>query len=369
MSLVPHNDGVSASLPDPSVTAATSVPAGTVHANAGPAAGTVPDGATGPAAAPPSSSRPDAGGRGKGRRPRSEGSVGLAFGLAAYGIWGILPLYFATLDPAGPLEIVANRIVWSLLFCVLLMTAMRSWRPFLAAMRNRRILGILSLAALLIAINWFTYTVAVLSERTVEASLGYFINPLVSVLLGVLLLKEKLRRAQWAALIVAFVAVLVLAFGYGNVPWLSLVLALSFGFYGLVKKNVGTRVDAVSSLSVETLVLTPVSAVIMGALMVQGQATLLDNGPGHFWLMAAGGLITALPLLFFGAAARRLPLSTVGLLQYLAPLLQFITALLVFHEPMPPERWAGFALVWLSLVILTADMVVAYRKAPRPVAA
>jgi chloramphenicol-sensitive protein RarD len=363
MSLVPHNDGVSASLPDPSVTAAAAAPAANVGAEAGPAAD------TGPATERPSASQPAAVSRRKGRRPRSEDSVGLAFGLAAYGIWGILPLYFATLDPAGPLEIVANRIVWSLLFCVLLMTAMRSWRPFLAAMRNGRILGILSLAALLIAINWFTYTVAVLSERTVEASLGYFINPLVSVLLGVLLLKEKLRRAQWAALIVAFIAVLVLAFGYGNVPWLSLVLALSFGFYGLVKKNVGARVDAVSSLSVETLVLTPVSIAIMGVLMVQGQATLTDNGPGHFWLMAAGGLITALPLLFFGAAARRLPLSTVGLLQYLAPLLQFITALLVFHEPMPPERWAGFALVWLSLVILTADMVVAYRKAPRPAAA
>ena len=363
MSLVPHNDGVRASLPDPSVTAAAAAPAANVGAEAGPAAD------TGPATERPSASQPAAASRRKGRRPRSEDSVGLAFGLAAYGIWGVLPLYFATLEPAGPLEIVANRIVWSLLFCVLLITAMRSWRPFLAAMRNGRILGILSLAALLIAINWFTYTVAVLSERTVEASLGYFINPLVSVLLGVLLLKEKLRRAQWAALIVAFIAVLVLAFGYGNVPWLSLVLALSFGFYGLVKKNVGAKVDAVSSLSVETLVLTPLSIAIMGVLMVQGQATLTDNGAGHFWLMAAGGLITALPLLFFGAAARRLPLSTVGLLQYLAPLLQFITALLVFHEPMPPERWAGFALVWLSLVILTADMVVAYRKAPRPAAA
>ncbi|EMY32215.1 integral membrane protein (rarD protein) [Arthrobacter crystallopoietes BAB-32] len=340
MGVVPNNDGVSASLPDvqPPAVATEATASGT-----------------------------GAQGR-RGRRPRSENSAGLAFGLAAYGIWGILPLYFAVLDPAGPLEIVANRIVWSLLFCLLLMTAMRSWRPFLAAMRSGRILGVLTLAAALIAVNWFTYTVAVLSERTVEASLGYFINPLVSVLLGVLLLKERLRPAQWAALGVAFAAVLVLAFGYGNVPWLSLVLALSFGFYGLVKKNVGSKVDAVSSLSVETLVLTPLSIAIMAVLMVQGQATLTDHGAGHFWLMAAGGLITALPLLFFGAAARRLPLSTVGMLQYLAPLLQFITALAVFHEPMPPERWAGFALVWLSLAILTADMVLAYRKAPRPAA-
>ncbi|WP_264668734.1 EamA family transporter RarD [Arthrobacter sp. VKM Ac-2550] len=305
----------------------------------------------------------------KGRKPRSEHSTGLLFGLAAYGLWGILPLYFAILEPAGPLEIVANRVVWSLLFCVLLMTAMRSWRPFKAALTDKRTLGTLSLAAALIAVNWLTYTVAVLSERTVEASLGYFINPLISVLLGVLILKERLRRTQWVALAVAFIAVLVLAFGYGNVPWLSLVLAFSFGFYGLVKKNVGTKVDAVSSLSVETLVLTPLAGAVMAVLMVQGQATLLDNGPGHFWLMAAGGLITALPLLFFGAAARRLPLSMVGMLQYLAPLIQFIIALAVFNEPMPLERWIGFGLIWLSLIILTTDMFASYRKLSQPVAA
>jgi len=291
----------------------------------------------------------------KGRKPRSEHSTGLLFGLAAYGLWGILPLYFAILEPAGPLEIVANRVVWSLLFCVLLMTAMRSWRPFKAALVDKRTLGTLSLAAALIAVNWLTYTVAVLSERTVEASLGYFINPLISVLLGVLILKERLRRAQWAALSVAFIAVLVLAF--------------SFGFYGLVKKNVGSKVDAVSSLSVETLVLTPLAGAVMAVLMVQGQATLLDNGPGHFWLMAAGGLITALPLLFFGAAARRLPLSMVGMLQYLAPLIQFILALAVFNEPMPLERWIGFGLIWLSLIILTTDMLASYRKLPQPAAA
>lgn len=296
---------------------------------------------------------------------------GLAFGLAAYGLWGLLPLYFAVLAPAGPLEIVANRVVWSLLFCLLLLTAMRGWAAFRAALSKPRILGTLALAALLIAVNWFTYTVAVVNAETIQASLGYFINPLVSVLLGVLILKERLRPTQWAALGIALLAVLVLSFAYGSVPWLALVLALSFGFYGLVKKNVGSKVDAVTSLSVETLVLTPASVAVMAVLMTGGSATLLGHGPAHFWLMAAGGLITALPLLFFGAAARRLPLSTVGMLQYIAPLAQFIIALTVFHEPMPPERWAGFALVWLSLAILTADMIRSYsaaRRLPAPAA-
>ncbi|WP_422387496.1 EamA family transporter RarD [Arthrobacter sulfonylureivorans] len=306
--------------------------------------------------------------RKQGGRP-SENGAGIAFGLAAYGLWGILPLYFTALIPAGPLEIVANRIVWSLLFCFLLITALRGWRTFRAALANWRTFGTLSLAAGLIAVNWFTYTFAVLNGQAIEASLGYFINPLVSVLLGVILLKERLRPAQWVAMGVAFIAVLVLAFGYGNVPWIALILALSFGFYGLVKNRVGGRVDAVTSLSVETLVLAPVSVVIMLILLAGSQATLLSEGPGHFWLMAASGLITALPLLFFGAAARRLPLSTVGMLQYLAPILQFITALVFLHEPMPLERWIGFGLVWLSLAILTADMVVALKRAPKAGAA
>ncbi|MCG2623453.1 EamA family transporter RarD [Arthrobacter sp. I2-34] len=300
-----------------------------------------------------------------GRRRRSEGGIGLAFGLAAYGLWGVLPLYFAVLVPAGPLEIVANRVVWSLLFCLLLVTAIRGWAAFRAALAAPRILGTLALAAALIAVNWFTYTLAVVNAETIQASLGYFINPLVSVLLGVLILKERLRVIQWVALGIALLAVLVLSFAYGAVPWLALVLALSFGFYGLVKKNVGAKVDAVTSLSVETLVLTPVSLVVMAVLLTGGSATLLTQGPGHFWLMAAGGLITALPLLFFGAAARRLPLSTVGMLQYLAPLMQFVIALTVFHEPMPPERWAGFGLIWLSLILLTADMIRTYSAARR----
>ncbi|WP_407080084.1 EamA family transporter RarD [Arthrobacter zhaoxinii] len=286
-----------------------------------------------------------------------ENLPGILFGVGAYGLWGLLPLYFMVLKPAGAVEIVANRVVWSLVFCAILLTVMRAWKPMLAARRNPRTVGTLAGAALLIAVNWLTYSWAVLNEHAVEAALGYFINPLVSVLLGVLVLKEKLRPLQWAAMAVGFIAVLVLALAYGTVPWVALALAFSFGFYGLVKKGIGSRVDAVSSLTIETAVLTPIAAGVMIWLSMTGAATLTSNGAGHFWLLVASGVITAVPLIFFGAAARRLPLSTVGLLQYLAPTLQFILALTVFKEAMPPERWAGFGLVWLALVMLTIDMI------------
>ena len=288
---------------------------------------------------------------------RGENTPGLLFGVGAYLLWGLLPLYFMVLVPAGAIEIVAARIVFSLVFCAALLTVMRSWRTLAAAARNPRLVGTLGGAAVLIAVNWTTYAWAVLNEHAVEAALGYFINPLVSVLLGVIVLKEKLRPLQWVAMGVGFVAVLVLGLAYGTVPWIALILAFSFGTYGLVKKGVGGRVDAISSLTIETAVLTPVAIAVLVWMSVTGTATILSNGPAHFWLLAASGVLTAVPLIFFGAAARRLPLSTVGMLQYLAPTLQFIIALAVFKEVMPPERWAGFGLVWLALVILTVDMM------------
>ncbi|WP_237688225.1 EamA family transporter RarD [Arthrobacter jiangjiafuii] len=279
------------------------------------------------------------------------------FGIGAYAIWGLLPLYFLVLVPAGPVEIVAARIVFSLVFCGVLLTVMKSWEATATAARDRRLVGTLALAAVLIAANWLTFSWAVLNGHAVEAALGYFINPLVSVLLGVIVLKEKLRPLQWVAMGVGFVAVLVLGLAYGTVPWVALILAFSFGLYGLVKKGVGGRVDAISSLTIETAVLTPVAVGVLVWLVLTGSATILSNGPAHFWLLAFSGIATAIPLIFFGAAARRLPLSTVGMLQYLAPTLQFVVALTIFNETMPPERWAGFGLVWLALVILTIDMM------------
>ena len=293
--------------------------------------------------------------------------MGVLFGIGAYGLWGLLPLYFLVLAPAGPVEIVANRVLWSLIFCALLLTVMRSWRPVISALRTPRVAGTLTIAALLIAVNWLVYTYGVTTGQAIQAALGYFINPIVSVLLGVVVLREKLRPLQWVAIGMGVLAVVVLAVGYHGVPWIALTLAFSFGLYGFMKKKVGSRVDAVSSLSIETLVLAPIAAVVMIWLGSTGAATLTTEGPGHFWIMAASGVITAVPLLFFGAAARRLPLTTIGLLQYLAPILQFLLALLVLGEDMPLERWIGFSLVWVGLVLLTVDMLRSVRQQRRPV--
>ncbi|MEJ1194140.1 EamA family transporter RarD [Pseudarthrobacter sp. CCNWLW207] len=291
-----------------------------------------------------------------------ETTAGIAFGIGAYGLWGLLPVYFFVLQPAGAVEIVANRVVWSLIFCALLITVTRSWRALTGAFRDRSVFGTLTIAAVLIAVNWLTYTYGVTTGQAVEASLGYFINPLVSVLLGVFVLKEKLRPLQWAAVGIGFIAVGVLTVSYGKLPWIALTLAVSFGLYGFVKKRVGPKVDAVTSLSVETMVLTPLAAATMVWLGVSGTATLTSYGPGHFWLLLASGVITAVPLLFFGASARRLPMTTIGLLQYFAPILQFIVALVVFREAMTLERWIGFGVVWLALLVLTVDMLRATRK-------
>ena len=289
-------------------------------------------------------------------------TAGILFGIGAYGLWGLLPLYFFVLQPAGAVEIVANRVVWSLLFCALLITVTRAWPVLGAALRNRSVLETLAVAAGLIAVNWLTYTYGVTTGQAVEASLGYFINPLVSVLLGVFVLKETLRPLQWAAVGIGFIAVGVLTVSYGKLPWIALTLAASFGLYGFVKKRVGPRVDAVTSLTVESIVLAPLAAATMIFLAATGAASLTTHGPGHFWLLLASGVITAVPLVFFGASARRLPMTTIGLLQYFAPVLQFIVALVVFREAMTPERWIGFGVVWLALLVLTVDMLAATRK-------
>lgn len=287
---------------------------------------------------------------------------GILYGVAAYGLWGLLPLYFLLLKPASPLEIVANRVLWSMLFCAILLTVTRAWQPLLRIFRNPRMLGLLSVAAVLIAVNWLTYTYGVTSGHAIESSLGYFINPLVSVLLGVLVLKEKLRPLQWIAVAIGFVAVVELTIAYGRLPWIALVLAFSFGIYGFVKKRVGPNVTAVSSLSVETAVLAPFAAVVMLVMTFTGTATLAVEGGAHFWWMAASGVITAVPLLFFGASARRLPMTTIGLLQYFAPVLQFLIAVLFLGEHMGVERWIGFGIVWLALLLLTVDMLISVRR-------
>jgi len=216
----------------------------------------------------------------------------------------------------------------------------------------------MGLAGLLIYINWQTFILAALSGHVVETALGYFINPIITVLLGVLVLRERLRAAQWAAVVISFVAVIVLSVGYGTVPWISLILAFSFGFYGLIKKRVGGHLDALSGLTLETMWLAPIAIVQLVVVSLLTGLTFGTVSPVHTLALIGSGVITAVPLLFFAAASRRLPLTTLGLVQYLAPVLQLIVGVAVLHEPMPPERWLGFGLVWLALIVLTTDMIV-----------
>jgi chloramphenicol-sensitive protein RarD len=290
---------------------------------------------------------------------------GLANGTAAYLLWGILPLYFTLLVPAGPVEIIAHRVLWSLVFCAVVLTVGRAWGAFVTALRSVRTLGILAVAAVLLAVNWLTFVYGTLSGHVVDAALGYFINPIVTVALAVLVLRERLRRLQWVALGVSAAAVVVITIGVGRLPWVALTLAFSFGIYGLLKNRVGRSVGAAPSLAVETLVLAPLAAGYLLWLTASGDGSFGHHGAGQAWALVGTGVITALPLLFFGEAARRLPLSVVGMLQYLAPILQFLIGVIVLHETMPPARWWGFGLVWVALVLLTVDGVRAGRAQRR----
>jgi chloramphenicol-sensitive protein RarD len=304
-----------------------------------------------------------------GARPvRSAASTGLIYAVCSYGIWGFLPLYFLLLAPAGAFEIVAWRVLFSLLFCTLLILATRAWRPLVAALRTPRVVWTMGLAGVLIFINWQTFILAAVSGHVVETALGYFINPIITVLLGVLVLHERLRRAQWVAVAISFIAVVVLSVGYGTVPWISLILAFSFGLYGLIKKRVGGHLDALSGLTLETMWLTPLAIVQLVVVSMITGLTFGTVSAVHTIALIGSGVITAVPLLFFAAASRRLPLTTLGLVQYLAPVLQFLAGVVILLEPMPPERWLGFGLVWLALIVLTVDMIVAGRARRRPAA-
>ena len=294
-------------------------------------------------------------------RTRSPRSVGILQGTAAYVIWGLLPLYFLLLPPISALEFVALRVLFSLVFCFVLLATMRQIRDLASIFKSRKTTLALVLASVLIAANWTLYALAVLTGHVLEASLGYFINPLVAIALGVLVLKEKLTVLQWVAIGFAVAAVLVLGIAHGTIPWISLGLAFSFGLYGLVKNRVGQQGSALATLSVETIILTPPSLIFVLVLASQGTSALFADGVGGFWLLATSGIITAVPLILFGGAARRLPLSTVGSLQFLAPIGQFFLGLYVFHEVMPVERWVGFILVWIAVILIVFDMF----RAPR----
>ena len=284
-----------------------------------------------------------------------ESRRGLLLGVAAYVMWGAFPLYWPLLEPAGAVEILAHRVLWSSLTMGLIVVLLSRRRQFRALLADGRTFVLLALAAAVIAVNWATYIWGVNNGRVVETSLGYFINPLVTVLMGVFILGERLRRLQWGAMAVAAGAVVILTLDYGRPPWVALVLAFSFGSYGLAKKTAGA--GAVESLTLETVLLAPLAAGYLGWLMAQGEASFGAHGIGHALLLASTGIVTAIPLICFGAAAIRVSMVSLGLLQYLAPTLQFALGVLWFDEDMPPGRWVGFALVWVALAIFTVEAV------------
>ncbi|MFG1976368.1 EamA family transporter RarD [Nonomuraea fuscirosea] len=288
---------------------------------------------------------------------------GVLLGIAAYIMWGLFPLYWPLLKPSGAVEILAHRMVWSLVIVVLLLSVRRHWSWLREIAGQPAKLALLTLAAVVVTVNWGTYIYAVNAGHVVESALGYFINPLVSVLFGVVLLRERLRPLQWTAVGFGALAVLVLTLDYGRLPWVALTLAVSFGLYGLVKKQ--ANVAATESFAIETMVLLLPALGYLIYLQAGGGTTFGHAGAGHVLLMVGAGAITAVPLICFGAAAIRVPLSALGVLQYIAPILQFACGVLIAKEVMPSSRWIGFSIVWLALVIFTYDGLRAARTSAR----
>jgi chloramphenicol-sensitive protein RarD len=281
--------------------------------------------------------------------------IGTIYGFLTYSMWGVLPLYFHALAPATSWEILFHRIVWSLLLMLAVWAWKRdvSWiRPITAHPRRVFLLG---LASFFLAINWAVFIYAVGIGNVVETSLGYFINPLILVLMGVLLLRERMSRLQWTALGFGAVAVTIITVDYGRPPWIALALATSFATYGYIKKQIGAHIGALESMTVETVVLAPFAMAGIAWFQVSGNGTFLTEGVSHSLLLAASGVATAVPLTLFAAAASRIPLTTMGLLQYLAPVGQFLIGVLILGEVVPGPRWIGFGFVWIGLVVLTID--------------
>ena len=290
------------------------------------------------------------------KEPRS----GLVMGAAAYFLWGLVPLFWPLLAPASSAEALAHRFVWSMALVLLLLVVTRRLGHFRAIWTDARRVGFLFVASVVIALNWGGFIWGVNHGHVIEVSLGYFINPLVTVMLGVFVLGENLRRWQRAAVGVGTVAVAVLTWDYGRPPWIALLLAGSFATYGFLKKQ--AQLGALEALGAETLMLTPVALAFLLWLEAAGRGTFGHAGAANVALLVSTGVVTAIPLLLFGGAATRLSLSTLGILQYLGPALQFVFGLWIFDESMTGARWAGFVLVWLALVIFTVDGLRSHRR-------
>jgi chloramphenicol-sensitive protein RarD len=295
----------------------------------------------------------------------SKNKLGLLFGISAYSLWGAFPLYWPLLEPANPLEIVSHRAVWTLVFCFFVLAATKALKSTLTTLKRPKVAAKLFATSVLISINWLVYIWATNNGHVVEASLGYYINPLIIIGFGVLLLKEKMRPLQWVAVSIASIGVLVLTIDYGRLPWIALTLAVSWGSYGLIKKQLG--LGALEGLAIETFI---------SAFFYLGYLIYIGNqGTGQFgnsWgltiLLMSAGAVTAIPLLLFNGSTNRLPFTTIGLLQYITPTLQFSVGVWVRHEDMPTARWAGFLIIWIALTTLALDLVKSSRAVDNSVA-
>ena len=295
----------------------------------------------------------------------SKNKLGLLFGVSAYSLWGAFPLYWPLLEPANPLEIVSHRAVWTLVFCFFVLAATKALKSTLTTLKRPKVAAKLFATSVLISINWLVYIWATNNGHVVEASLGYYINPLIIIGFGVLLLKEKMRPLQWVAVSIASIGVLVLTIDYGRLPWIALTLAVSWGSYGLIKKQLG--LGALEGLAIETFI---------SAFFYLGYLIYIGNqGTGQFgnsWgltiLLMSAGAVTAIPLLLFNGSTNRLPFTTIGLLQYITPTLQFSVGVWVRHEDMPTARWAGFLIIWIALTTLALDLVKSSRAVDDSVA-
>ena len=298
---------------------------------------------------------------------QQQSGAGIALVLGCYTLWGVFPLYFRLLADAGSVEIIGHRIVWTLVTCLGLVTVRRRWGRLRRILRSARLLGALTVSGLLVSVNWLIYVYGINTGRTADAALGYFINPLVTVALAALVLRERLRPVHRVSIGLATTAVALLVVLQGSLPWVSLALALSFGLYGLVKKRIGPQVDALTGLTAESAVVCPAAVAYLGRLAWQGQSAWQGPHAGALLgaLLLAAGPVTAVPLLLFAAGTRRVPLNVVGMSQYIAPIIQFILAWAVFREAIPPARWAAMALVWAAVVIFVADAVHQTARRPR----
>jgi chloramphenicol-sensitive protein RarD len=295
----------------------------------------------------------------------SKNNLGLLFGVSAYSLWGAFPLYWPLLEPANPLEIVSHRAVWTLVFCFIVLATTKALKSTLVTLKRPTVAVRLFLSSLLISINWLVYIWATNNEHVVEASLGYYINPLIIIGFGVIFLKEKMRPLQWAAVAIATLGVLVLTFDYGRLPWIALAIAVSWGSYGLIKKQLG--LGALEGLAIETFIS---SFFYLAYLIYIG-----NQGTGQFgqsWgltaLLISAGAVTAIPLLLFNGSTNRLPFTTIGLLQYITPTLQFSIGVWVLNEDMPTARWIGFLIIWAALVTLAIDLIRSSRTVDNSVA-